>query len=1132
MKNKLLLIVGVFAMLLCGACLFGFAETGTFVFAVNGEPQCTIVSNGQTGPAKDLAKYLAQIIGKAVPIVSNETEVAEGRGKIVLQIGDALSDDNKYIEMQSYSLRAGTGRLTITGPTKEALIYGIGGLLQEHLGCYFFLRRDEKNHGEFVPSNPNLSVAAFRDEQKPSFQIRGNIWGMGCNLHNRGGGFPKPYILPGHNIVEWAIKIGKTCPEALSVKEDGTTYPWSLCGTNEKGIKELAHYMVKEYERLGFAKKPEGNRFLAISQMDGSHPNCRCEKCQALIKSEGTAAAPLFNLANRALDEAQKTYPDLSAGSYAYFNTLPPPKTLKPNPKMWICLVSSSLTQNQAGDQLNGICESPSNRYYRDAIKGWSKYMNGRTSIYQWTAPDPGNNGHEWPNIFSLCEDFRYWKECGLGCAQYDHDYPGEWLVDWIAYRMFWNADLDYKAVLRDAFDVYFGRPAAKYLWEYVCYVDQVRREVKFPTSCVRWPSFIYVFSDKMWDAAAVTKMNDLFVKALDAAKTEGDETHIQRVVKARARNLDKIFLTANKNKPFDIVADSRTGKKWVIHGSDPMILESLQNLMNYQKGADDVVLREMGGPACEVKANGYEAVTVPMFKGAIHSLKKDGVELFAQHNGVTGYRDTFWGTSINWQPQDGATADSLTMRALIKTSSAGTGYGKFWFEQDQKATAKGFTIARRYHQGDYEKEGIKPGLPISETFPATFCLKLVDVSTAAVGLKGEGFSRVVALAGLEKGDGPAISTKRAADLLDADCQNPLYDRAEEIPVGKDMSIKVPTNGTLTVTFARGDGVTVTIETAARGWTWKAVEFKPDPDNGCLDVNFLSIPSRVGKKAVDMELPSFTITATGKPRSVVAQKREEAKLVTKMRKIDADHAINEIDGAKMIRIPAGKFKMGTAEGKGCRDEWPLRDIELDEYWIYEKPVTLGMYKKFCAETGREFVTTWGQNMILEKKERNVTDDDYPVILSWNEAEPYARWAGVRLPTEAQWVKAARGSSDAREYPWGDAWDGTKAVGMEMTLERFRDGMLPPGSIPEGKSPYGVLDMAGNCFEWVRDWYSPDYLRTMPAKNPCGPERGTNKVVKGGDSGHTEEFSRISFRYLCPPSSRDWAKISFRCVSGF
>ena len=168
---------------------------------------------------------------------------------------------------------------------------------------------------------------------------------------------------------------------------------------------------------------------------------------------------------------------------------------------------------------------------------------------------------------------------------------------------------------------------------------------------------------------------------------------------------------------------------------------------------------------------------------------------------------------------------------------------------------------------------------------------------------------------------------------------------------------------------------------------------------------------------------------------------------------------------------------------------------------------------------------WGQGQMLDK---SVSEDKYPALLSWGEAADYAKWATATLPSEAQWEKAARGT-DGREYPWGDKWIPENAVGMERTLDKFQDGMLPVGSSPKGISPVGVEDMAGNVWEWVGDWYNHDYYKSSPDKNPQGPASGRNKVLRGGDSSWSEDWSRSAARFLCPPNVRDYVKTGFRCV---
>ena len=124
-------------------------------------------------------------------------------------------------------------------------------------------------------------------------------------------------------------------------------------------------------------------------------------------------------------------------------------------------------------------------------------------------------------------------------------------------------------------------------------------------------------------------------------------------------------------------------------------------------------------------------------------------------------------------------------------------------------------------------------------------------------------------------------------------------------------------------------------------------------------------------------------------------------------------------------------------------------------------------------------------------------DTHPVNVSWNDAKAYAKWAGVTLPTEAQWEKAARGT-DGRVYPWGNDWDAAKC---NNSVGANHPGKTSPvGSFPAGASPYGCLDMAGNVWQWCADWYGADYYTTSPAKNPTGPATGTVRVLRGGSWG--------------------------------
>jgi len=255
-----------------------------------------------------------------------------------------------------------------------------------------------------------------------------------------------------------------------------------------------------------------------------------------------------------------------------------------------------------------------------------------------------------------------------------------------------------------------------------------------------------------------------------------------------------------------------------------------------------------------------------------------------------------------------------------------------------------------------------------------------------------------------------------------------------------------------------------------------------------------------------------------------------------------------VELSEMVLIPAGEFQMGTdsdkipglvrwakkwyssVEASWFERETPRHTVYLDAFYMDKYEVTVGQYKKFINATGHS-APDWSN-----VSKYSPTDNHPIVYVSWNDAQKYAKWAGKRLPTEAEWEKAARGGLVGKKFPWGDKDpDGTQCNFADKNTDYSRsdksvdDGYqytAPVGSFtPNG---YGLYDMAGNVWEWCADWYAEDYYANSPSRNPQGPSSGEYRVCRGGSWLDAPGGVRAAFRGWGDPtfSSGD---VGFRCV---
>lgn len=259
------------------------------------------------------------------------------------------------------------------------------------------------------------------------------------------------------------------------------------------------------------------------------------------------------------------------------------------------------------------------------------------------------------------------------------------------------------------------------------------------------------------------------------------------------------------------------------------------------------------------------------------------------------------------------------------------------------------------------------------------------------------------------------------------------------------------------------------------------------------------------------------------------------------------------DEALQSYLPGGNFKMGSENG--FSDERPLHPVYLDPFWIDQTEVTNEMFARFIEETGYITLAESAGSSWVSTADRGVSKltgadwlhpngrsggpmtgmGDHPVVqVSWQDAEAYCQWAGKRLPTEAEWEFAARGGLLNARFPWGDANPVCQVAsesGANFTDENLCD---PGGTDSVGSYPpngYGLLDMAGNAWEWVSDWYGEAYYQASEPDNPTGPDEGRYRVARGGSWDRGESYLSVSYRHKFVPGFAS-NSTGFRCVSDF
>ncbi len=1145
----------------------------------DGTPVAVLVHNGHTKIAKQipskanarrrghikpaveaLQNYLEQMTGAKLPLVETE-EAAGDKPAIVLQLVDHVPGaSDKETGKQAYRITTEGNRVYLTAAQELGLHHAVFGFLEDHLGCHFYsVKTSYHGHGvsryrgpghEVVPERKTLTIPVIDDLQEPALPNRGLIFKMGQYpwiLKNRAvgarGGHTSSALAAGHTMYHWIPPKDKKRgdrvvqkgifdehPEFFPMNKAGKRQPemWNqgICGTAEKLPEYLAD---KIFAKLGDAPK-DTERMFKIGQGDG-FVGCHCKACRKLVREQGSEAAPLIHVFNRTLDIVTKKYPNVNIITFCYFNSLEAPKKMKVHDNLWVNVVSSARSKNAAGDQMGPIQNNPGNADYARALKEWPRIAPGRVMVWHWDTYRP-----EWPSMFYVEENVRYMADCGVfGINPQTCGGPWSSMLNWLYMKLNWNPDQDGDALIRQYTEDTYSKAAAPHLVAYLETGKQAYEAALHVPSAVRWSGWTRITMDKLFPESVRRKMIPLMDKAQAAAEQGGTEAQQRNLLRARVGSLDKVVLEAAM-RIGDWGNVTHEGKAWYVPGTEeevPPVLQRLKAVAGNSIQSISRRVRGKGGPVVSLTSAAITAEVCSELSGRVVVAvdKKSGAALLDARDGNAGYGDVFpkkvfhqiWlpaGVDVAAERDDWAalwTDYEWAEPARLKTETV-LSPRKFQagstLLRTITATDHGLAIERAY-TGDTK---------LASAFTTSWRLAMPAPRKSRVTIKGGGIKELMDLRYAEPGGIRTVKAgQRPPGYEGLDAMDEKWDAVQAVSDAQVVTFEVKDDqGELQILLDRGDGVAAVVTTPAAGWS--QVKIKPVVGEHYLELTLVGDTIEADAKRVEnLALPLQVLGAKTMPAGEAVPEKEPP--APKIRVTGKHTAVNEVDGAALVWVPAGAFTRGSDDDVAGADEQPVRKIHLDGYWVYKTPVTVGQYKAFCEATGREFKPPWPQGM---KADPVGEEDAYAVTVNWFQARDYARWARGDLPTEAQWEKAARGT-DARAYPWGNEWDPAKCVSMENTLYKFNEGFRPVGSHPQGASPCGALDMAGNVWEWTRDWYCYEYYGESPDKNPTGPEAGANKVLRGGCALYDWRFSRTTARFVQPPQVDNWTATGFRCV---